>query len=302
MLSLNSGISHILKNTGFIILGTLTLSFGTAVFIIPFNLVVGGVSGLAIIFDRLITADFITVNLLVTVMTWTLFFIGFLFLGKTFALKTLISSIVYPIGISLFSRLVSPNVLNGLFYIQGTQYAGISVLIAALFGGVLVGTGCAVTFVGGGSTGGLDILAFIICKFVKKARSSVVIFMLDSVTIILGMLVLKDLVITLLGIISAFVSALMVDKIFIGGSKAIIAQVISNDYEEINREIISRLKRTTTLVNVMGGYTGAKTEMLIVSLTMNQYAELMSIVNSIDKNAFVTVHRAYEINGEGWTR
>ena len=126
--------------------------------------------------------------------------------------------------------------------------------------------------------------------------------MLDSATIILGMLVLKDLVITLLGIISAFVSALMVDKIFVGGSKAIIAQVISNDYEEINREIISRLERTTTLVNVKGGYSGTKREMLIVSLTMNQYAELMSIINSIDKNAFVTVHRAYEINGEGWTR
>ena len=302
MLSSNKEIVPIIKNICLIILGTLTLSFGTAVIIIPFNLVVGGVSSLAIILDKLITADFITVNLLVTVITWTLFFIGLLCLGKNFAFKTLISSIVYPIGISAFSKLVDPNVLNGLFYIQGTQYSDIAILIAALFGGVLVGAGCAVTFVGGGSTGGMDILSFIICRFVKKLRSSVVIFMLDSATIILGMLVLKDLVITLLGIISAFVSALMVDKIFVGGSKAIIAQVISNDYEEINREIISRLERTTTLVNVKGGYSGTKREMLIVSLTMNQYAELMSIINSIDKNAFVTVHRAYEINGEGWTR
>lgn len=302
MLSSNKEIVPIIKNICLIILGTLTLSFGTAVFIIPFNLVVGGVSSLAIILDKLITADFITVNLLVTVITWTLFFIGLLCLGKNFAFKTLISSIVYPIGISAFSKLVDPNVLNGLFYIQGTQYSDIAILIAALFGGVLVGAGCAVTFVGGGSTGGMDILSFIICRFVKKLRSSVVIFMLDSATIILGMLVLKDLVITLLGIISAFVSALMVDKIFVGGSKAIIAQVISNDYEEMNREIISRLERTTTLVNVKGGYSGTKKEMLIVSLTMNQYAELMSIINSIDKKAFVTVHRAYEINGEGWTR
>lgn len=302
MLSSNKEIVPIIKNICLIILGTLTLSFGTAVFIIPFNLVVGGVSSLAIILDKLITADFITVNLLVTVITWTLFFIGLLCLGKNFAFKTLISSIVYPIGISAFSKLVDPNVLNGLFYIQGTQYSDIAILIAALFGGVLVGAGCAVTFVGGGSTGGMDILSFIICRFVKKLRSSVVIFMLDSATIILGMLVLKDLVITLLGIISAFVSALMVDKIFVGGSKAIIAQVISNEYEEINHEIISRLERTTTLVNVKGGYSGTKREMLIVSLTMNQYAELMSIINSIDKNAFVTVHRAYEINGEGWTR
>lgn len=234
MLSSNKEIVPIIKNICLIILGTLTLSFGTAVFIIPFNLVVGGVSSLAIILDKLITADFITVNLLVTVITWTLFFIGLLCLGKNFAFKTLISSIVYPIGISAFSKLVDPNVLNGLFYIQGTQYSDIAILIAALFGGVLVGAGCAVTFV--------------------------------------------------------------------GGSKAIIAQVISNDYEEINREIISRLERTTTLVNVKGGYSGTKREMLIVSLTMNQYAELMSIINSIDKNAFVTVHRAYEINGEGWTR
>ena len=188
MLSSNKEIVPIIKNICLIILGTLTLSFGTAVFIIPFNLVVGGVSSLAIILDKLITADFITVNLLVTVITWTLFFIGLLCLGKNFAFKTLISSIVYPVGISAFSKLVDPNVLNGLFYIQGTQYSDIAILIAALFGGVLVGAGCAVTFVGGGSTGGMDILSFIICRFVKKLRSSVVIFMLDSATIILGML------------------------------------------------------------------------------------------------------------------
>lgn len=302
MLTSRKDFVTIIKNISLIILGTLTLSFGTAVFIIPFNLVVGGVSGLAIILDNLISVDFITVNLLVTVITWTLFFIGFFSLGKSFAFKTLISSIVYPIGISVFSKLSSPDVLNGLFYIQGTKHADIAILIAALFGGVLIGTGCAVTFVGGGSTGGMDVLAFIICKLFKRLRSSVVIFMIDSATIILGMLVLKNLIVSLLGIISAFVSALMVDKIFIGGSKAIIAQIISDNCDEINREIINRLERTTTLVNVTGGYSKAKKDMLMVSLTMSQYAELMSIINRIDKNAFVTVHRAYEINGEGWTR
>lgn len=292
----------VLKNFCLIIIGTLILAFGTAVFVIPFDLIVGGVSGLSIIISRLVGSEFLSVDLLITILTWTLFFVGLIVLGKSFALKTLISSVVYPIGISLFSKLNDPDMLGGVFYLKGSAHSDIAILIAALFGGVLIGFGCAVTFLGGGSTGGMDILAFTVCKFFKKLRSPKVIFVLDTVVIAFGMAVLRDLAVSLLGIVAAFVSVLVMDKVFLGGSRAYMAQIISDRYEDINRAVINGLERTTTFIDVTGGYSGNKKKMLMVTFTMSQYAKLNSIINSVDKNAFVTVNRAYEINGEGWTK
>ena len=291
----------VLKNMVLVVVGTLILAFGTALFILPFDLVCGGISSIAIILNNLLGVDFISIDTLITIITWTLFFIGLLFLGKNFALKTLISTIVYPIGISLFSKLYDPQFMNGIFCIDQSQYSEIAILLAALFGGVLVGAGCALTFLGGGSTGGVDIFAFLICKIFKKLRSSVVIFCIDAITITLGLFVIQDLVVSLLGISSALISAIAVDKIFLGGSKAFIAQIVSDRYEAINQEIAVKLERTTSIIDIVGGYSGSSKKMLMTSFTMNQYTELLNIINHNDPKAFVTVHQAHEINGEGWS-
>ncbi len=291
-----------LKNFLLVIAGTLVLAFGTAVFILPFDLVTGGVSGIAILLEKLLPFEFITLDLLVTIVTWTLFFMGLLFLGKAFAMKTLVSTVIYPIGVSLFMKLTEPDFMEGFFSLLNSPYHETSLILATVLGGVCVGAGCAITFIGGGSTGGVDIISLTICKIFKRLKSSVVIFIVDALIIGFGMFVIGDFVITLLGILSAFVAAIMVDKVFIGNTKSFIAQIITDKYEEINEAIIEKLDRTSTIVEVTGGFTGEKKKMLIVSFTMNQYAEILNTINKIDKTAFVTIHQAHEINGEGWTR
>ena len=292
----------ILKNLILTVVGTLILSAGTAIFIIPFDLVAGGVSGLAIVIKQLLPIEWISIDLIVTVLTWSLFFVGLFALGKGFALKTLISSVVYPLGVSLFLRLAEPDAFGGFFSLQASAHSDIALLLGASIGGVLVGAGCAVTFLGGGSTGGVDIIAFTLCKIFKRWKSSAVIFAIDAAVVVLGMFVIGDFVLTLLGVLSAFVSAVMVDKVFLGGSRGYIAHIVTDKYNEINAGVIERLERTTTILDVIGGYTGEGKKMVMVSFTMSQYAELINIINKNDKNAFVTVHRAHEINGEGWTR
>ncbi len=290
------------KNLLCVIAGTLILAFGTAVFILPFDLVAGGMSGMAIIIENVIPFEFITIDIVITILTWGLFFLGLVFLGRAFAAKTLISTIIYPIALSLFLRLTDPGVLGGFFCLESSEYGELSLFLAAAAGGVFVGAGCAVTFLGGGSTGGVDIISFSVCKIFKRLRSSAVIFVIDATTVLLGMFIIGDLVLTLLGILSAFLAATVVDKLFLGGSKAFIAHVITDKYDEINTEIIEKLERTTTILEGKGGYSGSSKKMLMVSFTMAQYAQFMSIITRIDKNAFMTVHPAHEINGEGWTR
>ncbi len=290
------------KNVTLVIIGTLILAFGTSLFILPYNLVTGGVSGYSIVLSQIIPPDVLSVEMIITVLTWAMFILGLIVLGKNFAMKTLISTVLYPIGVALFSNITSPDFLGGFFNLQASAYSGVGVLLAAVFSGVLIGLGCALSFMGGGSTGGVDVIAFTICKIFRKLRSSVVIFAVDASAIILGMFVIGDFVLTLLGIVSAFIAALMIDKVFIGGSKAFVAHIVTSDPDGISRLIIEKLDRTTTVIDVTGGYSGEKKRMLMVSFSMNEYAELMSIITKTDREAFMTVNRAHEINGEGWTK
>jgi uncharacterized membrane-anchored protein YitT (DUF2179 family) len=93
-----------IKKIALIILGSLMLSVATAIFYVPNNIVSGGMSGLGIIFQNALGWD---PNLIITIATWSCFFVGFIFLGKKFALKTLCSTIVYPIGNFVFTYIYS---------------------------------------------------------------------------------------------------------------------------------------------------------------------------------------------------
>ena len=289
-----------LKNILLVVSGTLVLALGTAVFVIPFDLVVGGVSGFAIVISHALDGA-LSADLLITLLTWAFFFLGLFVLGKSFAVKTLISTVIYPLGVSLFSRLVGSDAFGGFFDLTLSGYPQLALLLASIVGGLLIGAGCALTFVGGGSTGGIDIPAFIFCKFFKWAKSPAVIFCIDATAIILGVFIIGDMVLAMLGIFSALVSALTVDRIFLGGSQAFEARIISEHCEEIGQGIIERLCRTATLIDVKGVYSGEKKKMLSVIFSKNQYGDLMNIISSADKKAFITVHRAHEIGGEGWT-
>lgn len=290
------------KNAALIVVGTLILSFGTSLFMLPYDLVTGGISGYAIVLSQIIPPELLSVEMIIMILTWAMFFLGLAVLGKSFAMKSLVSTIVYPIGVAMFSNITSDNFLGGFFNLQSSAHASVGVLLGAVFSGVLVGLGCALSFLGGGSTGGVDVIAFTICKIFKRARSSVVIFLVDASAVVLGMFVIGDFVISLLGIVSAFIAALVVDKVFIGGSKAFVAHIVTEKCEEINKQVIEKLDRTSTVMDVVGGYSGADKKMLMVSFSMNEYSELINIINKTDNNAFVTVNQAHEINGEGWTR
>ena len=295
-----SEMMSMLKNFALVVVGTLILAFGCAIFVVPFNLVTGGVTGISIIINDVIKGA-IPIDYVIAIITWGLFFLGLIFLGWDFAIKTLVSSLVYPFAISLFLKLVSPDVLGGIFDLTTSSHANIALIISSLFGGLCVVTGCAITFLGGGSTGGVDIIAFILCKWFKKWKSSTVIFIIDATTVVLGLFVIKDLILTLLGIISAWIAAMVIDKIFIGSEKAFTAQIVSDKYEELNLAIREEVRRTTTMFVAHGGYSGDPKTVLSVTFTMPQYATLMSVIKRIDSSAFVSISRAHEINGEGFT-
>lgn len=294
-----NGIRNILMT----VLGSLILSFGISVFLWPFNLVSGGMSGLAIIVEAVLPFDeIITLEIINAVLTWGLFFCGFLIFGKEFATKTLVSAIVYPLGVSMFSKLADPNVLGGVFCLASNEYSELPIIIAAIAGGALVGLGCSITFLSGGSTGGTDIIALTLCKIFKRMKNSTAMFLTDVTIVMLGVFVSKNLIRSLLGVLAALIIATVIDKVFLGGNSAFVAQIVTDYGEEVNRAIIEKADRTTTIFEAKGGYSGKNKKMLTVTFNMRYYTRLMDVVREADPNAFITVWRAHEIRGEGWTK
>lgn len=301
-------ILSLIKNSALVALGTFIMTFGVGIFLIPFDIVTGGISGLGIVLEKILSAipllAQIEAQTYASILMWITFAIGIFTLGKSFAMQTLLSALLYPVFLELAVALSRSGVMNGFFNLLSDRYSAygeIALVLASVFGGAMVGTGCAVTFLGGGSTGGVDVIALTVVKHFPKVKNSVILFIIDSAIIISGMLIIDDLVLTLLGIVSAFVCALAVGKIFVGDSDALIAHVVSEKCDEINDGVIHRLERTTTVVDCRGGYSGEEKRMLMITISVKQYAAFMALISSIDKNAFVTLHRAKEINGEGWS-
>ena len=298
---------RLVKNAGLILFGTFILAFGIETFIFRFDLVTGGVSGISIILSKLFNdvelLSGIRVETYSAIVNWILFIIGFFVLGRSFALKTLLSTALYPIALQLARFIVHSSALSSIldFGTYDPKYYGVSLIVAALFGGACIGMGCAFTLLGGGSTGGVDVLALTLSKYIKQIKSSTAFFICDTAIIIVGIFAVDNFILSLLGIASAFVCASSIDKLFLGETSAFIAHVVSDKYDEINRAVITKMSRTTTILDATGGYSGEGKKLVIVTFHMRQYPAFTQIISEIDKNAFVTVHRAHEINGEGWT-
>ena len=289
-----------------LIFGCALLAIGDVGFISPFNLVTGGVFSIAIIIQHFVTAsgiDFYVIDLVTWALQVLLLVLSFMFLGKTFTMRSIFATLLYPALVSLFSRL---PIINGLplgTYI-GNQFINAGIdwgvkTLAGLAGGALVGSGVAVCYLAGGSTGGLDILSAIIAKHtpIKEAVSS---FVIDGFLVVVGIFVFHSWVSGVIGILSAFACALAVQYIYVNGNAFVIADIISSEHEAIRKHVEEQMDRTTTIINVKGGYTGNDRVLLRVAFSKKELPAFRSFIAEVDPSAFVTFTQASMINGEGF--
>lgn len=286
---------QLLTDFFWMILGNVVLAFGTQVFIIKNELITGGVSGLGLILEELFNNSNINVNLIITILTWVLFFIGLLLLGIRFAFKTLVATIIFPPLLYLFSALVQALPWLSL------PDTDLGCVLGAVFGGVFVGVGCGFTFIGGGSTGGVDCLSLAANKYLS-VKTSIAAFVVDAAIIIVGFIIKKDLSQCLIGIISALMAAIMIDRVFLGQSSSFIAFIISDKCDEISDRINSEMERGTTMFLAEGGYTHSSRKVIQVVFDRKEYRDLQNIIADVDTSAFVTTMRAHEVNGYGFKK
>ncbi len=295
-----------------VIIGTFAVAFGSVGFLVPLDINAGGLSGIGIVVRHFVAADYkvLAYNIAVTVLAVVFWLIGLIFIGKDFAIKTLVATIVFPGANWLFTACPGVrDLMNELGELMsttgnsGTPTAG-NFLLSGIFGGVFIGVGVAITFVGGGSTGGVDVLSFLMEKYLK-IRQSIASFVVDGTIIVVGLFCLvpsdKTLLLPCLsGIISAFVSALFIEFIYIGSQTSYQVDVISDKWEEISNYVQTEVGRGCTVIPAKGGFKGDERIVLRIVFNKREYNKIRAFIAKVDPKAFVTYTRTNAVFGEGF--
>jgi uncharacterized membrane-anchored protein YitT (DUF2179 family) len=293
-----------IKNIIFIVVGCLILGFSDAVFSNACNLVTGGVSSVGVIVNYYVykATGFDCTSLVVAGMQVVLWIVGWFTLGKKFSINTLLASALYPAFFALFYNFQAGNLLGfGQLYVgaNGTPVDYGMLILAGFFGGATAGIGVAICYLGNGSTGGFDIISFIIAKYTEM-KEDVSGFICDTTLVLLGWICIGDPLRSLIGILSALICAVAVQYIYINADSFVIVDVISDKYMDIQDYIHKELGHATTLIDIVGGYSGEKHKMVRVVIYEIETTELKNRIAQIDPLAFVSFMQAKTINGRGF--
>jgi uncharacterized membrane-anchored protein YitT (DUF2179 family) len=268
-----------------ITLGITIMAAGFYFFLIPMNLVAGGVTGLGIV---LVEWFDMNISIFVLIVNVILLFIGLMVLGKKIFLRSIYGSLYFPLILYLFERFVPLLELNNDY------------VLASIFGGAGVGIGFGLMLKYGGTSGGTDIPVKIFYrKFKIPISTSVYIF--DGIIVTLGIITFfpqNGISLGLYALIAIFISGKLADIVVVGGNTKKAMQIITSRPNAIKEAIYTSVSRGVSVVNIKGGYTGSDKTMLITVITKQEYYFIRNIIARLDEEAFVYVTPATEIHGD----
>lgn len=286
-----------------ITLGATIMALGLVWFLGPYKVSAGGVSGISIVLSNILGFP---LGLTMLVLNIPLFVFGIIVLGKRFGVRTFYGFTV----MSVMTDVINEGVYGHLLPDRYNAYllsdpASINVLkdldplLAAIFGGVLLGFGLGLVFRAQGSTGGSDIIAQISVKYnFMTAGQTFIIF--DFLVISLGAIVFNNLGYALIGFVALFVSSKTVDVVIegIGNTKGL--YIISDRWTIIRDRVLKEVERGVTVIHGEGGYTGKPKEILLVVVTRRNIYKVRQIVIDEDPKAFMIITDIHEAYGLGF--
>lgn len=277
-------INHV-ERYAMISIGIVLMAAGFYFFLIPLQLVAGGVTGLGIVLEHLFGFQ---ISILVLFMNLLLLLLGLLVLGKKIFVRSIYGSLLFPAVLFLMEQFIPLLDYDNDF------------LLGAVFGGALVGIGFGLMLKYGGTSGGTDIPVKILYKkFSIPISTSVYVF--DGLIVTTGILAFYNdngLVAGLYALISIFISGKLADTVVVGGTTKKAMQIITDAPDAIKQAIYDSVSRGVTVVNIKGGYTNKNKTMLVTVITKQEYYIIRNIIARIDEDAFVYVTPASEIHGE----
>ena len=289
------------KDYALITLGLLAYSLGWTIFLLPNNLVGGGVSGLSAI---LYYATNIPMGYTYLVINAILLLIAVKILGTGFGGKTIYAIVMTSVCLNVFPSIVPHEFIAEFSTSNGK-------LICTILGGIIAGVGIGISISQGGSTGGTDIVALLWCKF-RNASPGRVILIIDVVIITTSLLVpsytdngellpiTEKIAVAVYGLIQVTVCGYAVDVYLSGTKQSVQALIFTKKHQEMADAIAFDMKRGVTVVPAKGWYSKDDGYVLMVVTRKTDLNLLLRYVKSIDPDAFLSVSNVMGVYGKGF--
>ena len=276
-------LSYYVKSYAVITLGSLLYALAYNIFYAPNLVAMGGLTGLGQVLNALIPV--LPVGTTVFVMNVPLFFLGWKFIGG----HLLVSSL-YAMTFSSFAI----DVMDMIY-----QFPPMDTMLAAIFGGALLGAGIGLVFAKGATTGGTDLIARLLkLKFAWLPMGTLVLIP-DFIVIVLAAIAFGKVESALYGLVSLFITSKVMDMVLYGLDSSKVAYIISDSCKEITDAVIA-MDRGATILHGEGAYSGDEKKVLMVAFKQKEIVPLKEKVNEIDPHAFLIVSDAHDVLGEGF--
>ena len=271
------------QDYGLLLLGALIQAFSMRLFLVPGQLVSGGISGLAQIVNHFVRFP---IGVMVFVGNIPLFILGWRHLGGSkFAIRTAVAVGAF----SLFTDLLVLFIPNGVTDDN---------VLNAIFGGVLLGAGLGLVYRGKGTSGGSDILGRIL-NFRFGIPISQSYLLTDTIVVLAGGFAFSWSK-ALYGLVVIYISGIAAEAVSEGSGIFRSAIIITSCYEKVAHEIMFEMERGVTILSATGGFTGQDRPTLYCVITRSEVNQLKELVNDIDPNAFMVIGTAHEAIGNGF--
>lgn len=264
-----------------LIIGILLIAIAFNVFLLPNELVFGGVSGLSIIVKDILPID---PSQFIMISSLLLLIVSFLVLGKEKTKGSIVGSILFPILVDLTTN------INNYINLDTSD-----LLLSVIFGGIIYGFGAGLVFKAGFTTGGTDIINQIISKYCHTSMGNAML-MSDGLIVLAGGYFF-GVTKLMYAIIVVYIIGLITDKVLLGISNSKAFYIITNEDEKIQDYLINELHHGVTIFNVKGGYTHKKDEVILCVVPTSEYYRVKEGISEIDKEAFFVISDAYEVFG-----
>lgn len=266
-------------------IGVVILAIAIKFFLVPNKIAAGGVTGISIIINYLVPS--ISVGLIMLILNIILFIVAFIVIGGKFGAKTIYASLSLSGLISILDKIISPDVAI-------TH----DLLLASIFGTFLTGIGMGLVFNQNASTGGTDILAKILNKFVHLDIGKSLLAVDFIIALAAGVAFSPEL--GMYGLLAVILNGFMIDMVIEGMNSCKKVIVMSSKNDVISKYVIEDLDRGCTIFEGKGAYSGNNINVLYTVLDRKQFVKLRNYIKEIDRNAFITVSEAHEVLGEGF--
>ncbi len=277
-------VKTILTDLLFYTAGCFIFSLAVTAFIIPSNISPGGVTGVAAIIN---TLTGLPTGFAVFVINLPILLVAFKNFGGVFILKTGVATSIVSLMLEITEKFLPKFKID--------------MVLASVFGGILMGAGLALVFLRGATTGGIDIVAKLINRKSQHLSIGKLVLIMDGFVVLLSILVYKSLQSGLYTVICIFVSSKTLDYIFYGSDRGNLIYVITSN-KDLARNLTNQLERGVTVISSQGAYTGNANWVVLCAVRVWEVAKFRQNVKKADPNAFMMITNVTEILGEGFKK